>query len=149
MEKIAAESHRVRIQYQNASFRLNKNLQSMSLADEEGAAPPTALRRCCSNNIKRIGKAMEKLGKLFVELESCYSDAGNDDGIIALELVKADLAECAWAFGELAKVPDHGSATRNLGGVTRMFIKYRDGVAELPPCPAEPQAAEETQENKD
>jgi hypothetical protein len=149
MERIEAESYRVRIQYQNASFRLKKNLQGMALEGEEGAGPPTALRTCCTPNIKKIGKAVEKLGKLFIELQSCYDDAGNDDGTIALEFIKADLAEFAWAFGELAKVPDRGSATKILSGVTRDFIKYRDGVAELPRCPAEPQAAEQGEEKKE
>ncbi len=149
MERIEAESYGLRVQYQNASFRLKKNIQGMALEGEEGAGPPTALRKCCFQNIMRIGKSAEKLARLFVKLQACYDDAGNDDGTIALEFVKADLAEFIWALGELAKVPDQGSAVRNLSAVTGKFIEYRDGVADLPPCPVEPQAAEESEEKEE
>lgn len=149
MEKIEAESYGMRVMYQNASFRLKKNIQGMALEGEEQAGPPTALRLCCAQNIKKIAKSVEKLGKLFAELQGCYDDAGNSDGIVALEFVKADLAEFAWAIGELARVPDHGSAMKSLSGVTRVFIKYRDSVEELPACPAEPQPAEEDEEKKE
>jgi hypothetical protein len=149
MERVQAESKRIRIQFQNASWRLKKNIRGIDLGGEEPEAPPTALRNCCSANLKRIEKVIENLGKLFEELQSCYDGAGDSDGTIALEFVKADLAEFGWGMRELAKVQSQEAALKRLAGVTRVLIKYRDGVEGLQACPAEPKAADEGDKPKE
>jgi hypothetical protein len=86
-EPLETELIRARNMIINASSKLRNDV--MGLAPDQGQAPATVARSCCSANLEQIEAAIRESARILQDFDRCYEERGNTDMVLRARVARS------------------------------------------------------------
>ena len=131
-EPLESELVAIRNSVKNASAKLKNDIVGIQSGDPQ--APVTPARSCCSKNLARIEKRIATSHRILEDFDRCYTNAGQDEMVLASRVAKSDLISFSRALSAFAKAPNKGQAQGALHAMTRFYNLLRETAVSLTPC---------------
>jgi len=151
-EPLETELIRARNMIINASSKLRNDV--MGLAPDQGQAPATVARSCCSANLEQIEAAIRESARILQDFDRCYEERGNTDMVLRARVARSDLSMLAQSLPAFADARGKREAQGALQEMSRNYNVLRENAVGLaacgdvavraapPPQTSEPKAAE-------
>lgn len=140
-QRMEREMLRLRVQLQNAQFRLEQGILGPFGDETASDLPQTPARSCCAINLRKMRGAVDELGVIFGEFATCHEAAGNAGTTTTVRFALNDLAQIAQGIEALAEAPTDEGAEGAVAGLVRAYVALLRTTEKIEACGPEKQTA--------
>ena len=122
---------RMRGLLKNADTKLRNDVAGLSA---DSAAAGTPVRKCCTSNLKKVGKALVAIQEETDRLRACYDASGQVEHYGALQFFATDVDSLARGVMRFADAPGKSHAIAAYQNIIRTFLQVVESSKNVVRC---------------